>query len=116
MVKDIFFINKAQIALRRRFVLDFLYKTDATFNTNKLRLLLFVIVGITNTSKTFPFSYCYITSKSAKSFNFVLGEITKYVFYDCLKAAVICADFTKGLSAAIAARALRNSGVKSKAA
>jgi len=85
-----------------------LYKTDATFNTNELRLLLSVIVGITNTKKTFLLAYCYITSKSAKSFDFVAGELTKYVFYDCLKAAVICADFIKGLKALIAAWALCN--------
>ena len=74
------------------------------------------MVGITNTSKTFPFAYCYITSESAKSFDFVLGEITKYVFYDCLEAAVIYANFTKGLGATIIAQALRDSGVESEAA
>jgi len=116
VVQDIFFINNAQIALRRRFVSDFLYKTDATFNTNELCLLLSVIVGITNTSKTFPLAYCYITSESAKSFDFVVGELTKYVFYDCPEAAVICADFTKGLRATIAARALCESSVESEAA
>jgi len=72
------------------------------------------MVGITNTGKTFPLAYCYITSESAKSFDFVAGELTKYVFYDCPEAAVICADFTKGLGAAIAARALHESGVESE--
>jgi hypothetical protein len=85
---------------------------DATFNTNALRLPLFVIVGITNTRKTFPLAYCYITSELAKSFDFVGGELTKYVFYDCLEAVVICANFTKGLGAAITARALCEAGVK----
>jgi hypothetical protein len=61
------------------------------------------MVGITNTRKTFLLAYCYITSELAKSFDFVVGELTKYVFYDCPKAAVICADFTKGLGASIAA-------------
>jgi hypothetical protein len=73
------------------------------------------MVGITNTKKTFPLAFCYITSKSAKSFNFVGGELTKYVFYNCLKAAVICADFTKGLRASIIARALRKAGVEDEA-
>jgi hypothetical protein len=85
-----------------------LYETDATFNTNVLRLPLSVMVGITNTGKTFPLAYCYITSELAKSFDFVVGELTKYVFYNCPEAAVICADFTKGLRASIAAQALRN--------
>ena len=73
------------------------------------------MVGITNTGKTFPLAYCYITSESAKSFDFVLGELTKYVFYDCPEAAVICADFTKGLGASIAARALRDAGEEDEA-
>jgi hypothetical protein len=85
-----------------------LYEIDATFNTNVLRLPLFVIVGITNTRKTFLLAYCYITSKLAKSFDFVVGELTKYVFYDCPKAVVIYADFIKGFGASIAAWALRD--------
>jgi hypothetical protein len=64
------------------------------------------MVGITNTKKTFLLAYCYITSKLAKSFNFIIGELTKYVFYNCPKAAVIYIDFTKGLRALIAAWAL----------
>jgi hypothetical protein len=47
------------------------------------------MAGITNTDKTFPLTYCYITSESAKSFDFVLGGLTKYVIYDCPKAVVI---------------------------
>ena len=77
--------------------------------------MLFIIVGIINTSKTFLLAYCYITSESAKSFNFVAGELTKYVFYDYLEAAVICANFTKGLRAVIAAYALCEGSVKNKA-
>jgi hypothetical protein len=73
------------------------------------------MVGITNTGKTFPLAYCYITSESAKSFDFVAGELTKYIFYNCLEAAVICADFTKGLGAAMAARSLRDAGVEDEA-
>jgi hypothetical protein len=105
VVKDIFFLNDEQIQLGRRFVSSFIYETDATFNTNELRLPLSIMIGITNTGATFPLAYCYITSESAKSFEFVAHQLTKYVFYDCPEAAVICADFTKGLGAAIAAKA-----------
>jgi hypothetical protein len=75
------------------------------------------MVGITNTGKTFPLAYCYITSESAKSFDFVGrgGELTKYVFYNCLEAAVICANFTKGLGAAIVARSLHETSVEDEA-
>jgi MULE transposase domain len=83
-----------------------LYKTDATFNTNELCLLLSIIVGITNTRKIFLLAHCYITSELTTSFDFVKGELTKYMFYNCLETAVICVDFTKGLGATIAVKAL----------
>jgi len=82
-----------------------MYEADATFNTNELRLPLSVMVGITNTSNTFLIAIAYITLESAESFEFVQHELTKYIFFDCPKAAVIVADFTKGLGAAIVAKA-----------
>jgi MULE transposase domain len=57
-----------QIRMARRFVSDFMYETDTTFNTNVLKLPLSVIVGINNTGSTFPVAYCYITSESTTSF------------------------------------------------
>jgi len=41
-----------------------MYETDATFNTNSLKLLLSVLVGIDNCGKTFPIAFCYITFKT----------------------------------------------------
>jgi len=60
-----------QIKLARRFVSGFMYKIDATFNTNRLKLPLSVMVGIDNCGKTFLIAYCYITSELAASFKFV---------------------------------------------
>jgi hypothetical protein len=57
-----------QIKIARKFVSDFIYKTDATFNTNILKLLLSVVVKINNTNSTFLAVYCYITLESAASF------------------------------------------------
>jgi hypothetical protein len=48
-----------------------MYETDATFNTNSLKLLLSVIVSIDNHRKTFSIAYGYIISESAASFKFV---------------------------------------------
>jgi hypothetical protein len=59
-----------QILLTRRFVSGFMYETDATFNTNKLRLLLLVMVGIDNTGKTFLLVFMYYITESAKAFKF----------------------------------------------
>jgi hypothetical protein len=96
-----------QILLARRFVSGFMYETDATFNTNKLRLLLLVIVGIDNTGKTFPMAFMYHTTESAKAFQFASEQLTDLAFYDCLKAVVICGDFSKGLGAAIKLKLFR---------
>jgi hypothetical protein len=68
VVRDIFFISDKQIYIARRFVSGFLYKTDATFNTNTRRLPLTVIVGINNIGHTFPMAFMFITSELAKSF------------------------------------------------
>jgi hypothetical protein len=87
----------------KRFVNSFMYKTDATFNTNRLKLSLSVIVGIDNCSKTFLIAYYYITLESAASFKFVANQLSDLVFYNCLKAAVVVKDFLKGLAAAKAA-------------
>jgi hypothetical protein len=57
-----------QIKLAQRFVSGFIYKTNTTFNTNSLKLLLSVIVSINNTRATFSIVYCYITLESTASF------------------------------------------------
>jgi hypothetical protein len=88
-----------------RFVSGFTYETDATFNTNSLRLPLSVIVGIDNTGAAFPIAFCYITSESAASFKWVARQLTKLVFYNCPEPDLIVGDFSKGLGAAVAAKA-----------
>ena len=82
------------------------------FNMNKLHLPLSSMVGITNTRYTFLLVYYYITSELAKSFEFVARELTKYVFYNCPKAEVIIANFTRGLGAAIVAKARLDNSIK----
>jgi hypothetical protein len=57
-----------QIHIARRFVSGFLYKTNATFNTNTRRLPLSIIVRIDNIGYTFPITFIFITTESAKSF------------------------------------------------
>jgi hypothetical protein len=94
-----------QIRITRRFVSDFIYKTDATFNTNILKLPLSVVVGIDNTGSTFLAAYCYITSESAVSFKWTSEQLTDLAFSDCPELALIISDFSKGLGAAVAAKA-----------
>jgi hypothetical protein len=83
VVRNIFFMSDEQIRLARRFVSGFMYKTDATFNTNTHQLPLSVIVGINNTDHTFPIAFMFITSESAKSFKFANECLTNLCFYNC---------------------------------
>ena len=105
VVRDIFFMSDEQIRLARRFVSGFIYETDATFNTNTLRLPLLVMVRIDNIGHTFPMAFMFITSESAKSFTFTSEQLTDLCFYDCQEAAIIYGDFLKGLGASVALRA-----------
>jgi hypothetical protein len=68
VVRDIFFMLDEQIYMARRFVSGFLYKTNATFNTNTRRLPLSVIVRIDNIGHIFPIAFMFITTELAKSF------------------------------------------------
>jgi hypothetical protein len=97
--------------MAQRFASGFMYETDATFNTNSLKLLLSVLVGIDNCGKTFPIAFCYITSKAAASFRFTADQLTDFAFYDCPEPAVIVGDFSKGLRAACAAKAALDLGL-----
>jgi hypothetical protein len=82
-----------------------MYKTNTTFNTNSLKLLLSVIVSINNYKKTFLTAYCDISSKLAASFKFVANQLSNLAFYNCPKAVVIIRDFFKSLRATCAAKA-----------
>jgi len=101
-------MSAKQIKMLKRFISCFIYKTDATFNTNRLKLPLNIIVSINNCSKTFLVAYYYITLEAAASFKFVANQLSNLVFYNCLEAAVVIKDFLKGLIAAIAAKAAVN--------
>lgn len=114
VVRDIFFMSNEQIRLARRFVSGFIYETDATFSTNTRRLPLAVMVGIDNTGHTFPMAFMFITSESAKSFQFASRCLTDLCFYNCPQPSLICGDFSKGLGAAVALQALEEHRKASK--
>jgi MULE transposase domain len=93
-------------------VSGFIYETDATFNTNSLKLPLSVMVSIDNTRATFPVAYCYITSESAVSFKWIAEQLTELAFWDCPKPTLIVGDFSKGLGAAVVAKAAADLAAK----
>jgi hypothetical protein len=104
VVKDIFFCSSEQIRLAQRFVSGFVYLTDATFNTNDLKMPLSVLVGIDNRGITFPMCFCFITSESADTFDFHEKQLDRLFFAECQRPKVICGDFAKGLASCIAKR------------
>ena len=89
-----------------------MYITDATFNTNDLRLSLLNIVSINNTNKTFPLAQAFITTESAVSFRFIQDMLLKYVFYNYPEPTVIVRDFAKGLAKAVALKAAEDAAKK----
>ena len=71
VMEQIFFCSSAQITMTRRFISGFIMQTDATFNINKLRLLLSTCIGVTNTGKTFSFCHSFISSESTEAFTYM---------------------------------------------
>ena len=90
--------------MARIFVSCFIYETDATFNINELRMPLSILVGVLNTGKTFPFAFCFITSETTTSFEFMEDQLNSLFFHNCPRLQVICGDFAKVLASAIARR------------
>ena len=63
-----------------------------------------ILVQVLNTGKTFPFALCFITSETTASFEFIEDQLDKLFFYNCPQPRVICSNFAKGLTSAIARR------------
>lgn len=93
-----------QIKIAQRFVNNFMYKINTTFNTNSLKLLLSIIVSINNYNKTFFIVYYYILFKFAAFFRFVANQLSNLAFNNCLKATIIVKDFFKSLRATCTAK------------
>jgi hypothetical protein len=102
VVQALFFTSSEQIRLARRFVSGFVYLTDATFNTNRLRLPLSILTGIDNTGSTFPFGFGYQIAESARIFAFFNDTLTELIFYNIPGPEVCCGDLAGGLNKAAA--------------
>ncbi len=63
-IKQIFLLNNYQRRLSKRFISDFMMKTDAIFNINALKMLLFVTVNVTNTAMIFSACFSFVISES----------------------------------------------------
>lgn len=102
VIEYFFFRNTGQLCLARRFLSHFLVETDATFNTNRLNMLLSVLLGITNTGSSFPAAYCFISSEAKDSFLFMFACMEEFMFHDqCVGPNVILRDFAVRLGVAM---------------
>jgi len=66
----------------RRFVSNFALEIDATFNTNRLKILLFILVGITYTEKSFSGTFSFGGAENVEFFTFIFKCLRKLVFID----------------------------------
>ena len=97
ILAQIVIIDKEQKRLAKRFCSEYMMQDDATFNTNKQQLLLFVAVGITNTNHTFPAAFSFATSESDIAFTFFLDVLKDEIFNDRHPPKVNISDQGGGL-------------------
>jgi len=65
-------LNNYQQKLFKRFISDFMMKTDAIFNINALKMLLFMTVNVINITMIFSVCFSFIISEFKKMFNFFI--------------------------------------------
>jgi len=96
-LEQIFFMSEDQIRLGQRFCSGFALQIDSTFNTNTLKLPLTILVGITNTGKTFPLAFSFIPSEDRLSMDFIFLSLTELAWDEFPPPKVIIADQGSGL-------------------
>jgi MULE transposase domain len=99
VLKAVFFTNKDLVRVARRFCPNWVIQVDGTFNTNAIRMPLIDCLGVSNTSKSFLFAFCFVTSESADNWGFVLKCLEEIVFDGLPLPRVVIADQGKGLRA-----------------
>ncbi len=97
-IKQIFLLNNYQRKLFKRFISDFMIKTDAIFNINALKMLLFMIVNVTNMTMIFSVCFSFVISEFEKTFNFFIQCMHEELFNDCLSSRIIIVDQIKRLT------------------
>ncbi|SRR6266536_3932997 len=66
----------------RRFVSNFALEIDAIFNTNRLKMLLFILIRITHIEKSFPGAFSFGGVEDTESFTFIFKYFRELVFID----------------------------------
>ncbi|XP_038680894.1 uncharacterized protein LOC119981822 [Tripterygium wilfordii] len=70
-VQDLFWAYSPSINLAKAF--PYVYMLDCTYKTNKYRLQLLEIVGVTSTDKTFALAFCYMHSEKEENYEWALN-------------------------------------------
>ncbi|XP_038688571.1 uncharacterized protein LOC119987723 [Tripterygium wilfordii] len=70
-VQDLFWAYSPSINLAKAF--PYVYMLDCTYKTNKYRLPLLEIVGVTSTDKTFALAFCYMHSEKEENYEWALN-------------------------------------------
>ena len=97
-IQQIWFSLDEQIQLAQRFVADFLMLADGTFSTNALNLTLIIMVGITNTGRSFPVSQSFARSEATVNFDFIFESQNTYIFTNGIPPPrVILSDQAPGM-------------------
>ncbi|XP_038702568.1 uncharacterized protein LOC119999120 [Tripterygium wilfordii] len=87
VVKDLFWCSSTSIQLARAF--PFVFMLDCTYKTNKYRLPLLQIVGVTSTNKTFSVAFCYMNVEKEENYVWALGYF-RDLFDGVLADVFIC--------------------------
>jgi hypothetical protein len=102
ILEQLFFISDQQAAYGKRFLPDQVFLVDGTFETNRLGLVLLVVVGVTNTNRNFPVTYSFAKSEAKVSFEFLFDCLKRFIFVDGIAdARVVLGDQAAGLIAAM---------------
>jgi hypothetical protein len=92
-LEQVFFLIDTQIVYSKRFIADHVLLINEIFETNKLSLMLLMIVGVTATNKNFSAAYSFTKSEAAISFNFLFNSFKHFVFgNDITELKVVLAD------------------------
>jgi hypothetical protein len=99
---QIFFAHRKQLDAAKRFVSGWLLVIDSTFNANKLRLPLLVIVGVLNTGNIFPEAFSFCPSESRETFDFIWESLKEECFTPNIPPPrVVLGDWAQGLVASV---------------
>ena len=100
-IEQIFLLNNYQRELSKRFISNFMMKTDAIFNINALKMLLFVTVNVINMTMIFSVCFSFVISEFEETFNFFIQCMHEELFNDCLSSRVIIVNQSKRLTTSL---------------